>query len=123
MKKLILAFFALAVILVAQSGHSVTLTWVPSAVDATHDAPTSYNVLRGLSSGAESTTPIGTVAASTCNSTACTYVDSTVTAGTTYFYEVTASNGTATSGPSKEVSVTVPSFPPNIPGTPTATAK
>lgn len=98
----------------AQSGHSVTLTWAPNS---TGDPVTTYNVLRGLASQAEGTTPIGTVAAATCT-TSCTYTDTTVIGGTTYFYELTATNSGGTSGPSPEVSFSVPLFAPATPAKP-----
>ena len=67
------------------------LTWsaVPTA--------TSYNILRGLSSGAEGTTPIVTGFTST------SYVDTSLTNGTTYYYEVQAVNSTGPSPDSTEV--------------------
>jgi hypothetical protein len=118
MKRALLLALILAGALFAQT-HSVTLTWAPNS---TGDPVTTYNVLRGTTSGGESTTPIGTTAASTCT-TSCTYVDSAVVGGTTYFYEITATNSGGTSGPSAETSVTVPFFVPAVPAKPTAAAK
>ncbi len=118
MKRALLLSLIFAAVLFAQT-HSVTLTWAPNS---TGDPVTTYNVLRGTTSGGESTTPIGTTAASTCT-TSCTYVDTTVTGGATYFYEITATNSGGTSGPSPEVTVAVPFSIPTIPAKPTALAK
>jgi hypothetical protein len=72
---------------------SVQLSW------ATVDGASSYNILRGLTPGGESATPIGTTSGAG-------YVDSSVTNGTLYYYVVTAANVGGTSGPSNEVSAT-----------------
>jgi len=124
LKPKVLAWFLLALLLsagliLAQTTHSVTLTWAPNT---TGDPVTTYNVLRGTTSGGESSTPIGSVAASTCTATTCTYIDSAVTGGATYFYEITATNSGGTSGPSPETTVTVPFFVPAVPAKPTAVA-
>ena len=118
MKKLLSALTIFAGVAVAQT-HSVTLTWVPNT---TGDPVATYNVLRGTTSGGESSTPIGAVAASACTAS-CTYVDGTVIGGTTYFYEITATNSGGTSAPSPEVSFPVPFFPPATPAKPTVTGK
>lgn len=90
--------------------HGVTLTWTAPAVSSTNGPAASYSVLRGTASGAESTTPIAT------GITATTYLDTTGTQGTKYFYEVVAVNSAGTSGPSNEVSasflVLAPPSPP-----------
>ena len=71
----------------AQTAHSVTLTWAPNASGAT---VSTYNLLRGTVSGAESATPIGMVTASACI-TSCSYVDSAgLVEGQMYWYEITA---------------------------------
>lgn len=119
MKRALLFALIFAAILFAQTTHSVTLTWAPNT---TGDPVTTYNVLRGTATGAESTTPIGTVAASVCTAS-CTYVDGTVIGGSTYFYEITATNSGGTSGPSPETSFSVPFFIPSVPNKPTATGK
>ena len=112
----------------AQTAHSVTLTWPPNSTGA---PPTGYNVLRGTATGAESSTAIGTVpataafpGAAAC-STTCTYVDTaSLVEGQTYFYEVTATGANGTSGPSNEVTATIPfSGPPAVPGKPTVVVK
>lgn len=78
----------------AHAGNgNVQLSW------ETVDGATSYNILRGTSTGGESATPIGTT-------TGAGYVDTTVTNGTLYYYVVTAANVGGTSGPSNEVSAT-----------------
>ena len=58
-----------------------------------------YNVFRGTSSGAESETPIG-------SPTSNTYTDSSVTAGTAYYYTVAAVTSAGTSAPSNEAAAT-----------------
>lgn len=63
------------------TGHSVTLSCTPS----TSTGVTGYNFYRGLVSGQESTTPLNTVPTASCG-----YVDSTVSALTTYFYTAKA---------------------------------
>ncbi len=90
------------------AGHSVTLTWNASAVDATHDAPTGYNVKRATVHGGPYT-QIGSTTAAVL-----TYVDTDVIAGTTYFYEVEAFNANGTA-PTPEVSALVPFHGPNAP--------
>ncbi len=104
--KLIIGVLIWATVSMAQP-HSATLTWVASATDATHDAPSSYNVKRAAVSGG----PYATVG----SATATTYVDSTVLAGTTYFYVVTAVNSGGESVPSSQVTCTVPKSAPNPP--------
>lgn len=95
--------------------HSVTLTFTASTSASSCTAPCSfgYNVFRGTTAGAESTTPLN---ASPITST--TYTDSTITLGSspvTYFYIVeaveTASGVTVASAPSNEASATFPGIP------------
>lgn len=122
MKRAFLLLLALAVILGAQTTHSVTLTWPPNT---SGDPVAAYNVLRGTTSGGESSTPIGTVPASSCTSV-CTYVDSAgLVEGQTYFYEQTATDAAGkTSLPSPEVTATIPfSGPPNAPAKATVVVK
>jgi fibronectin type 3 domain-containing protein len=76
----------------------VRLTWGPSAT-----AGVTYNVFRGTESGQESTTPLVTSLTTT------TYQDTEVTAGQEYFYTVEAVLNGASSVPSPEASVTIPS--------------
>jgi len=73
----------------ATAGNAkVTLTWTASA------GATSYNVLRGTSSGSEISITSGITSTS--------YTDSTVVNGTTYYYQVVAVNGSGSSGDSNE---------------------
>lgn len=120
MKRAILIGLVFAVALLAQT-HSVTLTW---PVNTAGTPVTTYNVLRGTTSGGESSTPIGSVPTSSCAGS-CSYVDSAgLVEGQTYFYEITATGLTGTSGPSPEVAATIPfSGPPNAPAKPTVVVK
>ena len=112
--KLILAVVALFLTIPAfaqGAAHSVTLTWTPSTTVTTDTL--GYNVLSSTSSGTEAViSPLTSPNGVTCTSTLCTYVDSraTLTAGTTYFYEVETVDTTtkAISGPSNEVSTMIP---------------
>jgi hypothetical protein len=87
--------------LTGTSIHDVILTWTAS----TSSWVAGYNVYRGTASGAESTTPVNSTIV-----TGTTYVDTAVTAGTKYYYVVTAvaANGAIESGNSNEASATVP---------------
>ena len=90
----------------AQAGHNITLTWT---APTTGGAPTSYIILRGTATGAE--TQLATVPA-----TSTTYVDAAGVGGTTYFYTVEAANSAGTSAPSNEASATFLLLPPAAPG-------
>jgi hypothetical protein len=81
--------------------HDVILTWTASPTPGI----SGYNIYRGLSSGGETTTPLNATPV-----TATTYVDTNVTAGTKYYYVVTAvaANGVTQSANSNEASATVP---------------
>lgn len=70
----------------------VSLTW------STASGATSYKVYRGTSSLGENLTPIKT------GLTSASYTDTSVTNGTTYYYEVTAVSGNGESGRSNEAS-------------------
>jgi len=114
---------ALSVSLDAQTAHSVTIT---EACNTSGGTVTTYNILRGTTSGGESTTPIGTVPAASCTGTppVFSYVDSAgLVEGQTYFYEITATGPGGTSSPSSEVSATVPFSPPSTPAKPTISVK
>jgi hypothetical protein len=79
--------------------HSATLNWIAS----TSTNVVGYNVYRGTQSGGPYTKLNGTPVAAT------TYADSNVTAGTTYYYVVTAVDSTgAESAHSTEVSAAIP---------------
>ena len=81
--------------------HNVNLSWTAS----TTSGVVGYNVYRGTTSGGESSTPLNSSPVS-----GTTFMDESVTAGSTYYYVVTAvgSDGVQSSV-SGEVSVTVPS--------------
>jgi hypothetical protein len=87
----------------------IQLTWTAPASNG-GKAITSYNIYRGTVAGSESATAIG-------NSTALTYSDTSVVAGTTYFYVVKAVNSVGVGAASNEASakakvvVGVPSAP------------
>jgi cellulose 1,4-beta-cellobiosidase len=100
------------------TAHSVTLAWTQGTVASGSPAITGNNVYRGTTSGAE------TMLIS-LTSPAATYVDGTVAAGTTYFYEVTAVNSVGESAKSNEASATVPvaTTAPNPPTGLTGTAQ
>lgn len=91
--------------------HQVVLNWVPS-VDA--GAGIGYNIFRGTTAGKENATPINAapVAVGATTPAACTYTDTAVVPGTTYFYYVVTESGTVVSGASNEVSCTIPLAPP-----------
>jgi fibronectin type 3 domain-containing protein len=91
--------------------NTVGLSW------AAVTGAVSYSVARSQSTG----TGYVTLGSPTpANGT--TYTDSQVVNGTTYYYVVTASNGTCSSGNSTEVSAAPACTPPNAPTVPTATA-
>lgn len=95
----------LSLLLQVQPGqHSVVLAWM----DAKNSAGTTYNVKRAT--GSCSGTPAFTILAT--GVTALAYTDSSVTAGTAYCYEVTASLNGDESAPSNTVNPQVPAPPP-----------
>jgi len=81
--------------------HSVTLAWSPSA-----STVAGYNIYRATSSGGlTQTSPINGATLVAAN----TYIDTTVTDGTTYYYAVTAvSSSDEQSADSNEASAIVP---------------
>jgi fibronectin type 3 domain-containing protein len=81
------------------SGSSIVLTWTD--VDST---ATGYTILR--STNGTSFTQLTTL--NTAN--AHTYIDSTATAGQTYYYQVQATNGSLSSAVSNTVNATIPSI-------------
>ena len=83
------------------------LNW--SAPDDGGSPITGYQVYRGVAPG--TATPYATSASTS-------FMDTAVTAGTTYYYRVVASNAVGSSEPSSEVSVT----PTTLPGKPTLLA-
>jgi hypothetical protein len=97
--------FTAPVIISATPGASqISLSWTAIS------GAVSYDVYRGTSSGGETLLASGVTSAS--------YVDSAVTSGVTYYYEVTAVNaGSTQTGDSPEVSATIiSSSPPHITG-------
>ena len=72
---------------------TVSLSWTASS-----GAPTSYSIYRGSISDGEATTPVGTV-----GGTATTFTDTGLKDGTTYFYQVVASNAAGNSPDSNEL--------------------
>lgn len=95
--------------LTASGGNAqVTLNWTAST------GATSYDILRGTSAGGESATPIAT------GVTTVSYVDHSVTNGTTYYYEVIAVNGVGSSGTSNEASAAPSAGNPTFSATATA---
>ena len=91
--------------------HQIVLNW---AENSPSDPASSYNVHRATASAG----PFAVVGSATL----LTYTDTAVVAGTTYWYEVTAVNSVGESGPSNEVSATVPLLVPAAPSGLTATA-
>jgi cellulose 1,4-beta-cellobiosidase len=85
----------------------LTLSWTASS------GATGYNIYRGTSSGGESLTPLQS------NVTSTTYEDAGLGYGQTYYYVVTALNGSQQSGPSNEASAVTKA---SVPATFTATA-
>jgi hypothetical protein len=81
--------------------HNVDLLWTDSSTPGV----VGYNVYRGTTSGGESSTPLNSAPV---NGT--TFTDESVTAGSTYYYVVTAVGSNDTQSPaSGETSTTVPS--------------
>ncbi|MGO8670870.1 MAG: fibronectin type III domain-containing protein, partial [Capsulimonadaceae bacterium] len=89
--------------------NQVALTWT-SVTGAAF-----YAVYSGTVSGGESATPIAT------GVTASSYTNTGLTAGTTYYYKVTAVDAAGTSAESTEVSATPTGAPPTTPTGLTAT--
>jgi len=99
MRKLIV-IFALVAAAVGQSGHSVTLNWTASPTPSV-----TYNVYRATAAAG----PFSQINPSPVN--AVSFLDSAVTAGTTYYYYVRAFDGTTESSNSNQVNAVVPSAP------------
>lgn len=107
----------------ALAQHSVDLAWGASATDASHDAPSTYNVKRAsVSGGPYVVVPGGSVNANQVTFTDVGSASNPMNSGQHFFYVITAQNSFGESGPSPEVAVTIPGFPPNVPGRPTAIA-
>lgn len=102
-------FLALVVNSRAQSTHSVKLTWSPSTTIGV-----TYFIYRGTKAGGEDlTAPLNSTGVATGCVTAatCTFTDSNVQPGTTYFYVVESSLNQVNSLPSNETSAIVPVKP------------
>jgi len=93
----------------AAGNGSVSLSWTAPVFDG--GAALSYNVHRGTSPGGE--TLLQSAGAST------TFTDTTVTNGTTYYYKVSAVNGTGEGALSNEVSATPTGVVPPVEPLPT----
>jgi len=101
-----LSLLAIVVVLVpgrSQGTHDIALTWTAPVTGS----PTSYNVKRGVASGAE---------VKIASATTTSFIDTTGVAGTKYFYVVTAVNSFGESVVSNEVSAI---FLGDSPGQPT----
>jgi fibronectin type 3 domain-containing protein len=88
-----------AIPLSATGIHDVVLTWVASVSSGV----IGYYVYRGAASGEESTTPLNSTPVN-----AVFYVDTAVVPGATYYYVVTATNGSLQSVYSNEAAAVVP---------------
>ncbi|HVN03754.1 MAG TPA: hypothetical protein VMT86_05005, partial [Bryobacteraceae bacterium] len=94
---------------VTATSHSVTLTWTPS----TSSNIATYTIYRINSSSSTAPptpyTSLASIQASTCSGTSCTYTDTNVTAGQSYWYYTTAVNtSNSASGPSNIVQAIIP---------------
>lgn len=99
--------------------RTAVLTWTASAVDATHDAATGYNVYRSTVTGACLTTPVaaGCTKLTAAPVTVTNFSDATIVVGLTYFFVVRGVNATGESNPSLEAGTgVVPGTVPNPPG-------
>jgi fibronectin type 3 domain-containing protein len=95
----------------AAGNAQVSLSWSAS----TGTAPITYSVYRGTATGGESATPVAS------GLTGTSYVDTGLANGTTYYYEVRATNAGGSSGLSAEASAT-PVAPVTAPGAPSLSA-
>ena len=80
-----------AAVLAVGAGKAITVRWLPSF------GATAYNLLRSTTSGTGYT-----IIASNLSTATTSYVDTTVAAGTTYYYVVQAVNSAGTSGNSPQ---------------------
>ncbi len=112
--KLFLLLITMSVGLAAQPHPSVSLSWVAGVGG---DPVTGFHVQRGMISGGPYTI-VGTVPAGTL-----TYLDVNVTAGSTYYYVVTAYNAGGESSKSNEVTCTLPVQAPQAPTSLSGTVK
>jgi hypothetical protein len=89
--------------------HSVVLAWTASS-DGAANPTLAYNVYRGTAPGGESSTALNPspVAAGCSSASTCTYTDTAVTVGNTYYYTVKATLNGGLSAASNEASATIP---------------
>lgn len=88
--------------------HQLTLSWMSGGNS------TEYQIYRGENkSDSEAVTPVGTTTATT----ATTFTDTGLVNGTTYYYNVSATNAIGISPDSNEITA-VPAIPPTPPATP-----
>ena len=105
MKRLLLLLALFGSAAFAQTQHSATLSWAQS----TTPGITNNNVYRGTVSGGPYTLLTATALPATT-----TYVDTSVTGGTSYFYVITALIGTSESAFSNQATAAIP-VTPNAP--------
>lgn len=113
--KILLLFTMLVAVAVAQPHPSVTLAW--SWAQGTGDPATGFHVQRSATTGGPYTI-VGTTPVSTL-----TYLDTSVTVGSTYYYVVTSYNPGGDSAKSTEVSCVIPFQIPTAPTAVSGTAK
>ncbi len=94
-------------LIATQASGKISLSWTAPTSNG-GSSITSYYIYRGTAAGSESATAIGT-------STALTYADQNVVAGTKYYYVVKAVNVVGLSTPSNEASFTIPVTAPSAP--------
>ena len=109
---------------------SATLTWNPPSSGGTVQT---YELWVSTTAPAASTTALTTTPTTTLTvtqacgtTTTCTWIDTAVTEGTQYWFQIEACNSTPTtpcSAPTAAVSVTVPFQTPGVPTNPSVTAK
>lgn len=113
--KRLLAFCLFSALAFAQ--HQVSLAW--NWAQGTGDPATSFNIYRATTAGGPYTN-VGTIA-----SASFTFADTSaqLTAGTTFFYVVTAVGPGGESGYSNEVAMKIPSAAPSAPTSLTGSAR
>ena len=87
--------------------HCVVLTWSASS----GKGMVGYNIFRGTKKGKEGFTPLNaSPVAVGCSGASCTWTDTNVRPGVTYYYRITtvAADGRLQTTPSEEVKATVP---------------
>lgn len=109
-----LAFLAMFIALPASAQtHAVGLSW---SAPTSGGAPTGYHVYRtATSGGCSSVTAAGCTNVGSTSATTTTFSDTTVQGAQTYFWVVTAFNTAGESGPSNQVTATIPPDPSGAP--------